>query len=441
MGVRFKKQVKLTKGSKINIAKTGASISFGGKGHSLNIGKNGPTATVGIPGTGLSYRQKIGTSHNNSHKIEKRSNPVPSSPKTQSQIEIHMDDKGHIVMFDGQGKEITDQSEIRKIQSTPQFAQQKAILEQQRREKIEEIINESKKENDTFINIYKLAPIVEDYNFFATQFEQIRPREYEMIPFDVPKPTEENIREILIAEAKKNVRASIFTAAKLRKKYVDDCFDERFCQAVLEWENSKNDYYFHVEEEKRQAQIAYQKEYDNQKTYLKSVIEGDEKIISELFDYWIESCVLPVEININYECDSINQGLLLDVDLPEIEDIPNTIMTKTDAGNLKEKKKTQTELKKEYTTLTFGLAIFIVANVFNISPAIENVLISGYTQRRDGDGNIKDDYIYSIKFKRESFEGIDLTKIDPKDLCLMSENRCNLTSTSLFKTIKPFESL
>ena len=441
MGVRFRKQVKLTKGSKINIAKTGASISFGGRGHSFNIGKNGSTATVGIPGTGLSYRQKLGSCHNNSHKSEKRSNPVPSAPKTQNQIEIHMDDKGHIVMFDGQGKEITDRSVIRKIQSTPQFAQQKAILEQQRKEKIEEIVNASMEENDLFINIYKLAPIVEDYNSFATQFEQLRPREYEVIPFDVPKPTEERIREILMAEAKENVKASIFTVGKLRKKYVDDCFDERFNQAILEWEKSKNDYYFHVEEEKRQAEIAYQEEYNNQKAYFKSVIEGDEEVISELFDYWIDSCELPVEININYEFDSIKQGLLLDVDLPEIEDIPNTIMTKTDAGNLKEKKKTQTELKKEYTTLTFGLAIFIVANVLNISPAIKKVLISGYTQRRDSDGNINNDYIYSIIFKRESFERMNFSNTDPKDFCLASENRCNLTSTSLFKTIKPFETL
>ena len=33
------------------------------------------------------------------------------------------------------------------------------------------------------------------------------------------------------------------------------------------------------------------------------------------------------------------------------------------------------------------------------------------------------------------------TGIDPKDICYASENRCNLTATSLFKTITPYESL
>ena len=72
--------------------------------------------------------------------------------------------------------------------------------------------------------------------------------------------------------------------------------------------------------------------------------------------------------------------MMLDVDLPEIEDLKQTKLVKTDAGNLKEKKKTQAELRSEYATLVFGLAIFIVSHTFNVSPAIQKVLISGYTQ-------------------------------------------------------------
>lgn len=441
MGIRFRKAIKISKGSKINIAKTGISVSLGGRGHSLNFGKNGPTATVGIPGTGLSYRQKIGSTHSSHKKQEKPTATSPALPKPSGQIEIQMNEKGHIVLFDSQGKEITDQSTIRKIQATPQFAQQKAILELQRKEKIDEIVNEANAENEAFINIYKMSPIVGDYQSYVAVLENLKPEEYQEVPYDIPKPSEEEIRELLSEEAKNNVKASFFTAGKMRKKYIEDNFSERYKQAVEEWENSRNDYYTNVEKEKNNAQILFRQEYDERKKHINALIEGDEDIISEEFDLWISECVLPVEINVNYEYNKSIQGLMLDVDLPEIEDIPTTIMTKTDAGNLKEKKKTQAELKKEYSTLTFGLAVFISANAFNISPSIKNVLISGYTQRRDSDGNISDDYIYSIKFKRESFEGKDLSSIDPKDFCYASENRCNLTATSLFKTITPYESL
>ena len=69
--------------------------------------------------------------------------------------------------------------------------------------------------------------------------------------------------------------------------------------------------------------------------------------------------------------------MLLDVDLHEIEDLKQTKLIKTDAGNLKEKKKTQAEMRGEYSTLVFGLAVFIVSHTFNVSPAIKKILISG----------------------------------------------------------------
>lgn len=37
------------------------SVSVGGRGRTLNISKRGTYGTVGVPGTGLSYRQRLST--------------------------------------------------------------------------------------------------------------------------------------------------------------------------------------------------------------------------------------------------------------------------------------------------------------------------------------------------------------------------------------------
>ena len=74
-----------------------------------------------------------------------------------------------------------------------------------------------------------------------------------------------------------------------------------------------------------------------------------------------------------------------------------------------------------------------------MSPKIQRILISGYTQRRDKEGNLNDDYIYSIKFPRGMFEGKELNELTPDRVCLIAENRCNQTSTGLFKTIVPYD--
>lgn len=60
MGFRFQKRIGILPGVRINLSKSGASASVGPRGADVNIGKDGITANAGIPGTGMSYRQKIG---------------------------------------------------------------------------------------------------------------------------------------------------------------------------------------------------------------------------------------------------------------------------------------------------------------------------------------------------------------------------------------------
>lgn len=141
----------------------------------------------------------------------------------------------------------------------------------------------------------------------------------------------------------------------------------------------------------------------------------------------------------NYEYDHDAGTVSLDVDLPEIEDLPTTEIVRLASGNIKERKKTQKELNAQYTTLVFGLAVFIVSNIMDITPAITNVLISGYTQRRNKNGDVQDIYIYSLKLPRSMFEHRSLKDVNPVEFCMQAENRCNQTTTGLFKAIVPFE--
>jgi len=69
MGFRLRKQIKIAKGLKLNISKSGISTSIGGAGHTVNVGKKGIKGTVGIPGSGLSYSKTLKTT---SPKTEKK---------------------------------------------------------------------------------------------------------------------------------------------------------------------------------------------------------------------------------------------------------------------------------------------------------------------------------------------------------------------------------
>ena len=64
MAIRFRKSIKLGKLFKLNVSKSGVSVTAGKNGASVNVGKTGVylnanPSIVGIKKTGLSFRQKL----------------------------------------------------------------------------------------------------------------------------------------------------------------------------------------------------------------------------------------------------------------------------------------------------------------------------------------------------------------------------------------------
>ena len=59
MGFRFSRSLRLAPGIRVNLSKSGSSLSLGRRGATLNFSKRGTRATVGLPGTGLSYSDML----------------------------------------------------------------------------------------------------------------------------------------------------------------------------------------------------------------------------------------------------------------------------------------------------------------------------------------------------------------------------------------------
>src|SRR3546814_17275303 len=59
MGFRFSKRITLLPGVRMNLSKSGASLSVGPRGASVTMGKRGVYGNVGLPGSGLSYRERL----------------------------------------------------------------------------------------------------------------------------------------------------------------------------------------------------------------------------------------------------------------------------------------------------------------------------------------------------------------------------------------------
>lgn len=60
MGLSFRKRIRIFKGLTLNLGTTGASWTIGKRGLSVNLRNGKVTGNIGIPGTGLSYRGRLG---------------------------------------------------------------------------------------------------------------------------------------------------------------------------------------------------------------------------------------------------------------------------------------------------------------------------------------------------------------------------------------------
>ena len=62
MGFRYRKRIKLSSGIHMNISKSGFGFNFGVRGANITKSSRGTFLNFGIPGTGISFRSKVGTS-------------------------------------------------------------------------------------------------------------------------------------------------------------------------------------------------------------------------------------------------------------------------------------------------------------------------------------------------------------------------------------------
>ncbi|WP_439815177.1 DUF4236 domain-containing protein [Zavarzinia sp. CC-PAN008] len=56
MGLRFQKSIRILPGVRLNLSKSGISLSLGRPGATLNVGHGRTRTSLGLPGTGVSYQ-------------------------------------------------------------------------------------------------------------------------------------------------------------------------------------------------------------------------------------------------------------------------------------------------------------------------------------------------------------------------------------------------
>lgn len=484
VGLRFRKSISLGKGARLNLSSSGIGFSLGGRGASISAGRRGLYADVGIPGTGISARYKVGgSSRKRRPKSRSGSNagvrsgssgssPSSSHPSGRSDsgsssrttcsdpwsrlsperkramkiimshasfdgdlpLKVGMDDAGEpLFRFGDTDEDVTDRDVIKELKRRPEVKAMVAELRAEQQVKWDELKEGAERASREFVEIYRLAPKVVEKRTFARRLTNLQLKTYERKTFDRPRPTRAEIREALGEEARRHVRG-LFKKRKV-ERYVAENWARFAEDYAARWIDAKTAFEAEQDAIEAEANRCYLEEYRRRKEEFERALSTDEDVVLELAEDWLADLAVPADIDAQF--DFANGWLYLDLDLPEVEDLPATTAKQLKSGRVKVVDKAQKQLRQEYATCVLGLALFLAASLFNLSAAIDGVLVSGYTQRRNRDGDIEDDYIYSVRFLREQFRKTIVE--DPVAAFNEFENRMKLGTTFAFGEIKPYE--
>ena len=110
MGFRFRRTLRIMPGVRLNVSRSGPSVSFGARGAHYTVGPKGTRATVGVPGTGLSW-----TAYNS---YGSRWPPQPGQPHPQNNPGSGPQDKPNSTSPTGSRNDRFRQSTIEEMASS-----------------------------------------------------------------------------------------------------------------------------------------------------------------------------------------------------------------------------------------------------------------------------------------------------------------------------------
>lgn len=392
MGFRFRRSVKIAPGVKLNLGKTGMSLTAGRRGASVTFSSKGTYGNIGIPGTGISYRTRLD---------KKEQKQAITSQQVKTSIVLAVDEKGYVIARDLDGKEL------------PSKAVKMARDEQP--DKITSWLkNECRKLNDdinSILNIHLDTPPLDAFNFFKES------------EFPEAPPSEPKLKAI-------NFWCKILPFLKKRVNDLNTKAIAEYETALSAWQAEKNNYEI--------EQTAFKKKFEEDRYNTLSVME-------DFLEDTLQAINWPRETLINFDLANDGQKVLIDLDLPEIEDLPDTTAEVAKSGlKLNFKKRSATQMRKDYMTHIHGIGFRTIGSTFAILPTVKEVVLSVYSQRLDSaTGIINDDYLYSLKVARQQWNVINLNnieQIDPIECLSKFEIVRDMSKTGVFKAITPLAS-
>lgn len=392
MSLRFRRTITLAPGLRLNLGARGVSLSAGPRGASVTIGRNGVYGNVGMPGTGLSYRTRLDGRRDVFSPLVEAGGSAAGAPVTAS---IGAD--GRLLLSGPDGAPLPNN-----VHAEALMRNRSALTDL-----LERRATELNDWSDRLIRPHLETPAPAA---FASAFVPAA--------FDLPRPEKPDPEEVGL------ISSWFGGQERAEARYQEELAAYR--AAISHW---------------RAADENHGAEQETARARHERWRNGDAVAAQDLLEDRLGAISWPRETLISYQ--TIGAELQADVDLPEIEDMPvETARVLKREMRVEMRPKVDTERRLDYVTHVHSIAFRIAGEAFATMPALNAVLISGFSQRLNrATGRVEDEYLYSVRIARSGWECLDfscLDEIDPSAALACFDLRRDMTRTGVFRPIIPF---
>ncbi len=400
MGLRFRRSVRIMPGVSLNISKSGLGISAGPRGMKFGVGPRGVHRSVGLPGTGLHFREEK-TWGGLKKQAAANAGRATSTEARSAHVRLHDDGTVDIVGTDGSSLP----ARVQKAFRDQNAAQIEAFL-----------VQESERWNDGIDQILDIHLRTPDPVTGPTFYAE---------PFATDEP-------IPLRPKNVGVFGRIWPPYRRRIEEQNRARQQSWEKRLLEWREAKQAHEEGESARHRSFELAQQ---------------GNVEAMEAMLTTRLCSLDWPRETEVAFQISDNGKIVGLDVDLPEVEDMPSEEAKPAARGlKLNIRQKSDTQVRREYMRHIHAVLFRLAGEVFHTFPRVGEVVASGYSQRTDpATGNVRDDYLLSARIPRDRWEEISFSNLDGLDVVAAFERFDlvrTMTKTGIFRPVEPhpFES-
>jgi hypothetical protein len=399
MGLRFRKTFKLAPGIRMNLGSGGTSFNLGPRGASVSVGKRGVYANASS--FGFSSRAKLSGSAPRVSRPPPAARPAPESMRLD--VTVGVTDQGELYFKDPAGNPLPDAwVKVAKKQHADAL---KGLIQA----KCDEINAQIEAVGE--LHLYAPAP----------------DKKPQFVPKAFPEP-----QPVAPVPRRLDFLSRLFAFRRRRLEAENAELQRMHSEAVDAW---------------GKAHAAYRELESVRRRAIEHQIYSDVDAMETHLEGTLQDVAWPRETLVAIEIQDGGRAIALDIDLPEAEDMPSTTAAVPARGlKLSVKEMSATQIQRLYMRHVHAIAFRMIGEAFAALPVSQSITVSGYSQRREKlTGQVKDEYLYSVRVPRAAWESIDfseqgLAALDVVEALTRFDMRRTMSKTGVFKPITPHAS-